>query len=250
MPDDVGGQPFPNGEGPDSHDLGAAEEVFASVVLDEAFVEAARIHEPTAAERILYAAMERAESEVSGEIGFYRDPDLDPGASDGLGGFDGDDDADDEGRFDRSDYTRYLPDADDEDDPDDAADDARGPGFGSFTAYGGRDPDGIRGPGGEPGPPAAAWRPSPRHRAPRHRGGPGGLGNRWQRPVACVLAMVMGISVIAFALIAIQRAGAAQPRVPAIPSNAPAGEPEGDGGGRTTQDTDTDTDPAGDGPLP
>ncbi|WP_326599078.1 SCO2584 family spore wall biosynthesis protein [Streptomyces sp. NBC_01803] len=223
MPDDVGGQPFPNGEGPDSHDLGAAEEAFASVVLDEAFVEAARIHEPTAAERILYAAMERAESEAGGEVGFYRDPDLDPGASDGLGGFDGDDDVDDEGRFDRSDYTRYLPDEDDEDRPT----------FGSFTAYGGYGADGIRGPGGrEAQPPPAAWRP-----APRPRGGLGGAPGRWQRPVACVLAMVMGISVIAFALIAIQRAGAAQPRVPGPP--APASESDGDGGGRTTEDVES-----------
>ncbi|WP_159037335.1 SCO2584 family spore wall biosynthesis protein [Streptomyces specialis] len=225
MPDDLGGQPFPSGEGPDSHDLGAAEEVFASVVLDEAFVEAARIHEPTAAERILYAAMERAESEAAGEVGFYRDPDLDPGGSDGLGGFDGDDDADDEGRFDRSDYTRYLPDEDDED----------GSAFGSYPPLGGyAGGDGGRGSGGhEARPPVGAWRPSP-----RPHGGAGGGPNRWQRPVACVLAMVMGISVLAFALIAIQRAGAAQPRVPAPPP-APASEAEGEGGGRTTDDAES-----------
>jgi hypothetical protein len=198
VPDDVGGQPFRDGDGPDSEDRGTADEAFAAVVLDDAFVEAAEIHEPTAAERILYAAMERAESEAAAELGFYRDPDLDPGASDGLAGFDDDDDdADDEGRFDRSDYTRYL--------PDDEADDGQGPISGPYAPRAGFEggPGGgaIRGPGArEEQPPP--WRPL-----------------RWQRPVACVLAMVMGISVIAFALIAIQRAGAAQSRDP---------EPEGE----------------------
>ncbi|ARQ70707.1 hypothetical protein [Streptomyces marincola] len=186
MPDDVGGPPFRDGDGPDSDDRGVADEVFAAVVLDEDFVEAAEIHEPTAAERILYAAMERAEAEAASELGFYRDPDLDPGTSDGLPGFDPDGDQDDEGRFDRSDYLRYLPDEDDEDGP------AHGPRPGTGRGERGGRPGGgevIRGHRGrEPLPPA--WRPA-----------------RWQRPVACMLAMVMGISVIAFAFIAVQRAG-------------------------------------------
>ncbi|MDT0447112.1 SCO2584 family spore wall biosynthesis protein [Streptomyces johnsoniae] len=189
MPDDVGGPPFRDGDGPNSADRGAADEAFAAVVLDDDFVEAAKIHEPTAAERILYAAMERAEAEAASELGFYRDPDLDPGTSDGLPGFDGGDDPDDEGRFDRSDYTRYLPAEDDEDDL------AYGTCAG-YARYGdgpGRG-EGIRGPRGREALPPA-WRPA-----------------RWQRPVACVLAMVMGISVIAFALIAVQRAGQAQTR--------------------------------------
>ncbi|MDT0342733.1 SCO2584 family spore wall biosynthesis protein [Streptomyces litchfieldiae] len=194
MPEDVGGLPFRDGDGPDSEDRGAADEAFASVVLDDDFVEAAEVHEPTAAERILYAAMERAEAEAAAELGFYRDPDLDPGASDGLAGFDDEEDADDEGRFDRSDYTRYFPD-------DDEADDippGLGP-YGSRPMYGYEDGVGtgaIRGPGAREAQPPP-WRPV-----------------RWQRPVACVLAMVMGISVIAFALIAIQRAGSAQSREP------------------------------------
>ncbi|RBM23648.1 hypothetical protein [Streptomyces sp. PT12] len=216
MPDDLGGLPFRDGEGPDSEERRAADEAFASLVLDDDFVEAAEIHEPTAAERILFAAMERAESEAVAEFGlYYRDPDIDPGGADGLTGFEGPDspdpsdlfrperadpfsgfdgedpdgeDPDEEGRFDRSDYTRYTTD----------------------------EPDGGEGAGLPPA--FAPAPPSPPHARsrPPHWGtrGPGWRPARWQRPVACVLAMVMGISVIAFALIAVQRAGAVQSRDP------------------------------------
>ncbi|WP_329317751.1 SCO2584 family spore wall biosynthesis protein [Streptomyces sp. NBC_01262] len=52
MPDDVGaGRPFPDGE-----DHGGADDEFASVVLDEAFIRAAAFHEPSHAERLLAAA--------------------------------------------------------------------------------------------------------------------------------------------------------------------------------------------------
>lgn len=230
VPDDVGGLPSPNGEGPNSEDIGAAEEAFASVVLDEAFIEAAEVHEPTAAERILYAALERAESEAEaeleaeagGEIGFYRDPDLDPGSSDGLGGFepggapagflDDDDDPDgedpdDEGRFDRSDYTRYLPELPDGEYDEQAEQDELAFG-GPYPPYGGGygaiPGSGAAAPGPTPAEAPAGWRPV-----------------RWQRPVACVLAMVMGISVIAFALIAIQRAGSGPSRLPGPTPPAP-----------------------------
>ncbi|WP_207930951.1 hypothetical protein [Streptomyces sp. 8K308] len=224
MPDDVGGLPSPNGEGPNSEDIGAADEAFASVVLDEAFIEAAEVHEPTAAERILYAALERAESEAEleaeagGEVGFYRDPDLDPGSSDGLGGFepggpasfldeeaDGED-PDDEGRFDSSDYTRYLPELPDGEYDELAEQD--GLAFGSpYPPYGGgygAIPGSGAGPSAAHAEAPAGWRPL-----------------RWQRPVACVLAMVMGISVIAFALIAIQRAGSGPSRLPGPTPPAP-----------------------------
>jgi hypothetical protein len=197
VPDDVGGPPFANGEGPESQDRGAADEAFAAVVLDEDFVEAAAIHEPSAAERILYAALERAESEAAGDPSYYPEPELDPGLGERIAEYDIEalEDLDDEeGRFDRSDYTRYLPDDDDEDDI--AA-------YGAYTPY----QAGATAPYAAP---AAAWRPG-----------------RWQRPVACVLAMVMGISVIAFALIAIQRAGAA-PRSDTTPGPvSPAGETDG-----------------------
>ncbi|MBQ1098996.1 hypothetical protein ACIQ1J_28490 [Streptomyces sp. NPDC097107] len=63
MPEDVGGRPFPDGWEPDDdHDHGVSDEEFASVVFDEAFVQAAVVHEPTAVERLLAAAQARAEA--------------------------------------------------------------------------------------------------------------------------------------------------------------------------------------------
>ncbi|MCL7427028.1 hypothetical protein ACIHJG_04535 [Streptomyces sp. NPDC052415] len=63
MPEDVGGTPFPDGWEPDDdHDRGVSDEEFASVVFDEAFVQAATLHEPTAVERLLAAAQARAEA--------------------------------------------------------------------------------------------------------------------------------------------------------------------------------------------
>ncbi|WP_062204898.1 hypothetical protein [Streptomyces sp. NBRC 109706] len=289
MPDDVGGPPFPDGDGPDSQNSGAAEEAFAAVVLDEAFVASAKIHEPSAAERMRRAGVDAAEpsdaeraddgfdddgfddgfgdDELSeGEfpegvdegVSFYRDPDLDPGglealdglpvrgstdvdgldASDPLGGLDGLDalggldDADDEGRFDRSDYTRYLPgDADSPPDP----------------LAPGRRPDGPASGGG-----AGAPRPRPA-RAPGGRRRPA---LTWQRSVACLLAMMMSLSVIALTLIAIQRAGGSRDPSPAPP--LPAGTTEGlagdpgepeDVSGRTVADAGlADTEALGEGP--
>jgi len=59
----VGGTPFPDGWEPDDdRDRGGADEEFASVVFDEAFVRAATVHEPTAVERLLAAAEARAEA--------------------------------------------------------------------------------------------------------------------------------------------------------------------------------------------
>ncbi len=208
MPDNAEGYPFRDGEGPDSQDRGAADEAFAAVVLDEEFVEAAAIHEPSAAERILYAALERAESEAATEHSPYPDLDFDPGMPDGVGGYpidadlrdlgedpDGEEPDDEEGRFDRSDYTRYLPDEDEED-----------LAYGGYAGYAGPGALAARAAGSSP----RGWRPI-----------------RWQRPVACVLAMVMGISVIAFALIAIQRAGSAQRGEP-TPLPSPADGPGDD----------------------
>ncbi|WP_129840445.1 hypothetical protein [Streptomyces sp. RFCAC02] len=260
MPDDLEGLPFPDGEGPGSDDRSAAaDEEFAALVLDEAFVGAARVHEPSADERMLYAAMERAETEP-GETGFHGDPDPDPGAPAGFAGFTGgipghgytrwppddhadadedgpegfdpleelvdgvefgfsrfgaaepvarefgavefgpgddesgngefEDEEDGEGRFDRSDYLQYL--------PDDADADAD-------------DPDHADGPDGTAAPSVSHHRPPPGTAipAPAPRGLPPAPGGRprWERPVACVLAMVMGIGVLALALMAVQRAG-------------------------------------------
>jgi hypothetical protein len=209
VPDDVGGPPFANGEGPESQDRGAADEAFAAVVLDEDFVEAAAIHEPSAAERILYAALERAESEAAGDPSYYPEPELDPGLGERIAEYDieaVEDPDDEEGRFDRSDYTRYLPDDDDEDEM----------AYGAYTPYQAAASDPYAAP-------AAAWRPG-----------------RWQRPVACVLAMVMGISVIAFALIAIQRAGAAHRGDLTPVPGSPAGETGGGTGGQPPAVLDAD----------
>ncbi|GAB2627308.1 hypothetical protein GCM10027168_68790 [Streptomyces capparidis] len=57
MPDDVGGSAFPEG------DHGGADDEFASVVFDEAFIRSAPVHEPSAQERLLAAAQARAEAE-------------------------------------------------------------------------------------------------------------------------------------------------------------------------------------------
>lgn len=188
MPNDVGGRPFPNGEEPEGRDRGAAEEL-AAVVLDEAFVEAARIHEPTAAERILRAALERAESESE-------PPDPPPPPGGGAGDLFDDVFAEgcpaDEGRFDRSDYTRYPLD------------------------------DTVA---------AEASRPS---------GPPARRPTRWQRPVACVLAMVVGLGMIALALTAVQRSGTAQRTdqlpVPPADGTEEGGAEDGDGGVNTGGD--------------
>ncbi|NJQ06542.1 SCO2584 family spore wall biosynthesis protein [Streptomyces lonarensis] len=226
MPDDVGGPPYPDGEGPDSRDRGAADEAFADVVFDDAFVEAARIHEPSARERLLYAGW---------------DPEADPGDDEQqppgtlLGGYGGG------ASFGPSGYglpgraAPYGP----------GGPVARGKGLAAPT---------TRGSGSSPAAgsqPAGGADPA-RGRPPRRRtgGGPGvgglpgagGRAGRWQRPVACVLAMVMGLSVVAFALIAVQRAGSAQ-RVDQPPT-PPASDP-GKGGadlvgtGDTTRTTGT-----------
>ncbi|SOD64534.1 hypothetical protein SAMN06297387_117101 [Streptomyces zhaozhouensis] len=212
----MGGPPFPDGEGPDSQDAGAADEALAAVVFDEEFVTAARIHEPSAEERSRAAAAGWADPEGPG---FYRDPDLDPGGgrsfgrfegaeaweraegradADGLAerdgpydpeelaGLDDPDSPENEGRFDRSDYTRYLPDPADPADPVESHERA------------------------EPG------SALPPHRPPAPAG-PVRRPMRWQRPVACVLAMVMSLSVIALTLIAIQRANSSREQRPAPP---------------------------------
>ncbi|MEU6440058.1 hypothetical protein [Streptomyces sp. NPDC047046] len=70
MPEDVGGAPFADGWEPDDdHDHGRADEEFAAVVFDEDFVRAARVHEPSAVERLLAAAEARAEAEANGRGG-------------------------------------------------------------------------------------------------------------------------------------------------------------------------------------
>jgi hypothetical protein len=57
--EDVGGSPYPDGA-----DHGGADDEFATVVLDEAFVRSAAVHEPSARERQLAAAETRFEPDT------------------------------------------------------------------------------------------------------------------------------------------------------------------------------------------
>ncbi len=168
MPDDVGGQPIPNGEEPDERHGAEADDAFASVVLDEAFVRGAQVHEPTAAERILAAAQSHAETEAvhTREDGYVYGPaDLDD--LDDLDGYGG------------AGYAGQVP-------------------FGyahGFEYEHGADYGYAPGRYGD--------RPRP------YRGH-----MRWQRPVAWVLAVVMGIGVVALAFTAVYRSASGDSRDP------------------------------------
>ncbi|WP_405853570.1 hypothetical protein OG361_13670 [Streptomyces sp. NBC_00090] len=156
MPDDVGGRPFQDGGDPeDSVDRGGADEDYATVVFDEAFVRAATIHEPTAVERLLAAAQARAEAES---------------ARARAGGGSADEDPYGDGH----DPTGLTY------EPDDVGDDAS-----PYGRHGG------------------ALRP--------YRGSA-----RWHRPVAWLLALVMGIGMVALAFSAVYR-GAVANRQDQIP---------------------------------
>ncbi|WP_455567338.1 SCO2584 family spore wall biosynthesis protein [Streptomyces diastatochromogenes] len=167
MPEDVGGTPFPDGWEPDDdHDHGVSDEEFASVVFDEAFVQAAVVHEPTAVERLLAAAQARAEaSEAEARRAHARGERYDDG---------------------------YGPEGTDfgHDRDDDELDDAyvlgdRGGVFGNH-----------------------------------------GKQVRWHRPVAWVLALVMGIGMVALAFAAVYRGASSNTR-DRVPSPASTGLEQG-----------------------
>ncbi|MEO3973387.1 hypothetical protein [Streptomyces sp. CAU 1734] len=162
MPDDVGGRPFPDGWEPDD-DRGGADEDFASVVFDEDFIRSAKIHEPTAVERLLAAAQARAEAEA---------------ARGGSGGGAHDDPYDGDGSCDGHRHGE---------DDDFSCDDEDGP----YGRHGG------------------ALRP---YRSSA----------RWHRPVAWVLALLMGIGMVALAFTAVYR-GAAGNRQDQVPPPATTG---------------------------
>ncbi|MFF4155979.1 hypothetical protein [Streptomyces sp. NPDC001678] len=172
MPDDVGGKPFPDGEEPDSHRRGGADDPFASTVFDEDFVRSATIHEPSAVERMLAADRARAEADA---------------ARSRAGGGPADDDPYDDARGGPAGYhgrpagpRGLAPDLD----PDDA--------YGPYGRYGI-----ARGP---------------------YRGHA-----RWHRPVAWVLAVVMGIGVIALAFTAVYRGASSGGRQSPAPPPATTG---------------------------
>ncbi|MEU8545532.1 hypothetical protein [Streptomyces roseoverticillatus] len=183
MPDDVGGQPFPDGEEPDSNRSGDdRDDPFASVVFDEEFVRSARIREPSAVERMLAADRARAESETSQSApsprsrsgGGPADDDLDV-YEDGFGGA----------------LPGYHP--------------GRAGPWPTLTHD--LDPDDAYGPYG-------------RHGGPRrpYRGHA-----RWHRPVAWVLAVVMGIGVVALAFAAVYRSASSGNRPSSDPPPATTG---------------------------
>ncbi|GHG92738.1 hypothetical protein [Streptomyces lanatus] len=159
MPEDVGGTPFPDGWEPDDdHDRGVSDEEFASVVFDEAFVQAAAVHEPTAVERLLAAAQARAEaSEAEARRAHGRGERYDDGyGPDGRPAF------------------GHDPELDDLDDT-----------------------DILEGPYGSPG--------------------TYGKQVRWHRPVAWMLALVMGIGMVALAFAAVYRGASSDNRDQVVP---------------------------------
>ncbi|MFD4688244.1 hypothetical protein, partial [Streptomyces sp. NPDC058461] len=161
VPEDVGGTPFPDGWEPDDdHDRGVSDEEFASVVFDEAFVQAAAVHEPTAVERLLAAAQARAEASEAEARRSRRDryDDLHGPAAHRRHGPDGGFDDEDE----------Y---ADDPDDPDGW--DGR---HGLFGTYGKQ--------------------------------------VRWHRPVAWLLALLMGVGMVVLAFAAVYRGASSHSRDP------------------------------------
>ena len=125
------------------------------MVFDEEFVRSARIHEPTAQERMLAAAQARAEEPFRAAIGMQED---DPEDEEGyLSGRPGDE---------------YDPEWDEEDDD-----------YRSFPPSG--------------------------HRRPGHA--------RWHRTVAWVLAVVMGMGVVALTVAAVYRGASSGRQQPAPP---------------------------------
>ncbi|MGI5352379.1 hypothetical protein ACQEU8_29950 [Streptomyces sp. CA-250714] len=211
MPDDVGGRPFPDGEEPEYRDHGAADDEFASVVLDEDFVRAAEVHEPSAAERILASAQSHAEQAErenlrAAEDGFGYGRHDGEFPHDEFGDADDpydDDPDDDEGRFDRSDY-RLEYDGSEGCPPELDPAFEHGSDFGYGHTYGRY---ATRGGGPRP------------YRG--HRG--------WQRPVAWVLAVVMGIGMVALAFSAVYRGTSNQRQDPAPPPATTGVDPSGPG---------------------
>lgn len=176
MPDDVGGQPFPDDGEPDE-DRGGADKDFASVVFDEDFVRNAEIREPSAAERQRAADRARAEAAEAARSAF-------------AGGWTGDDDHD-------------------------------GYGYGHADGYHSDESGWEQGHGhGYPDGPYGAYGGSLRP----YRGR-----SPWLRPVAWVLAFVMGLGMVALAFSAVYRSAAAGTDPAPAPASTPMGEVTGAG---------------------
>ncbi|MFG3049394.1 hypothetical protein ACGFZP_00370 [Kitasatospora sp. NPDC048239] len=155
MAEDVGGLPYPDGA-----DHGGADDEFATVVFDEAFVRSAAVHEPTAKERQLAAAEARFESDAVGPGWGY-----DVSAGDGLPL-----------------ELRPHPSGLDDD-----------------HLY----PDPWSGPGRTSGRRSRRWGRASVYDPVRAGRGRYVAQQRWHRPVAWVLAVIMGVSLVAVAVAAI-----------------------------------------------
>ncbi|MCF6521672.1 hypothetical protein [Streptomyces sp. JJ36] len=190
MPEDVGGQPFPDGEEPDDGHHGDAEDAFAAVVFDEDFVRAAEVHEPTAAERILAAAQSHPDGEPPHPY--------EEGHGYGPGGEQGGEPGD--GRFGGPPFGGY----------DEGWGTTHGYGYGPGHAYGPYAYD--------PGLPDGLDDDDP---ARPYRGHA-----RWQRPIAWVLAVVMGVGMVALAFTAVYRGASGQRDEPAPPPTTTTGVEE------------------------
>ncbi|MFJ1701882.1 hypothetical protein [Kitasatospora sp. NPDC088346] len=178
MADDVGGSPYPDGA-----DHGGADDEFATVVFDEAFVRSAAVREPSALERQLAAAEARFEPDAAGAGRGY---DLTT-SGEGL-------------PLELRPHPRGLDDDRRYPDPWSALDRSR-----------------RRSRWGRPG------------RSQRIGQGRDVAQQRWHRPVAWVLAVVMGISVVAVAVAAIYRGtgGGADERPRRPESGSSTGAPVG-----------------------
>ncbi|AUG77195.1 hypothetical protein CFP65_2361 [Kitasatospora sp. MMS16-BH015] len=160
MAEDVGGSPYSGGA-----DHGDADDEFATVVFDEAFVRSAAVHEPSARERQLAAAEARFEPDGVAYGRGYEPDGLPLELRPHPGG------ADDE---------RHYPD----------------PFTASARAARAQRRAYLR---------RAGWGRAARYEAARRVGGRHVAQQRWHRPIAWVLAVVMGVSVVAVAVAAIYR---------------------------------------------
>lgn len=188
MAEDVGGSPYSDGA-----DHGGADDEFATVVLDEAFVRSAAVHEPSARERQLAAAEARLEPE-SGVPGWA----LELSGADGHDGLDG---------LDGSDGLplELRPHPSGLDDDRIYTDPWAGPG----RALGRR--RAVRWPGYVPRGPMGRRQIAQQ---------------RWHRPVAWVLVVLMGVSLVAIAVAAVYRGaggtGGAPDRRPEVGTSSPS----------------------------
>ncbi|GLW72216.1 hypothetical protein Kpho02_45150 [Kitasatospora phosalacinea] len=191
MAEDVGGSPYSDGA-----DHGGADDEFATVVFDENFVRSAAVHEPSALERQLAAAEARLEPEQAGAARSYEFTES-------------------------AEFGEFAE-------------------FTEFAAGGEALPLELRPlPGGldedrfYPDPWSGCDRQERRTRRPRVRAfdplrGGTVAQQRWHRPVAWVLALVMGVGLVALSVAAVYRGvGGGGQETPTRPSSGSSSQSGG-----------------------